>query len=371
MYFEFGCPFDNGIPTDFKLQLSIKAGGPYWGGAGVSYAPIEVSGKTGEMRIRAPGSGGITFEKGPQFGLDGVPQTVSFALGTIKARMREDLSSNEFAITTNDASIGQAAGATLVQDRPNAASWRLSMFGFDDAFKIQRAAPGASTRAGYADLLKINAAGEVITTSQMIGQASKAAGSNGQLAVTATAGAVSPLTAKGGGIDTAPVAILWNPATSGNNLLATFATEASYTPRGAISYNRTSAVITYGTTSDRRAKDIHGEIEDAVERLMDIKTYRGRMRGAEADMDLVIADELAEVAPYAVTGEPNAVHDAIVDYAEDGEPIVASVPHYQQVDLAKLVPLLISGFQRQEARIQDLVAANDNLSERLAALEAA
>jgi hypothetical protein len=336
LYIEFGNPFttDSDV-TNFRLINTIKAGGPYWGGAGSSYFAMEVFADTGRMNFRAPGTGGIYFERGPQFGFDGVPQTVSFALTNIKARVREDLSLNEFAITTNDASMGQGGASALVQDAPSAASWRLAMFGASDTFRILRAAPGAANRTAYAEYFRINANGDVITSSGMVGQSVKVSGTNGQLAVTSLSGPNPAITAKGAGLSGAPVLLLWNPAATGDNVFASFCVDATLTARGSIAYNRTANVVAYNTTSDRRAKDVYGEIEDAVDRLMAIKAYRGRMHGAEIDMDMFIADELQKVAPYAVIGEP------------DGE-------DFQQLDASKLMPLLVAVTQR-------LVALQPNL----------
>jgi hypothetical protein len=307
------------------------------------------------MTIRAPGAGKVRFENGFQSGLDHSPQVTAFALANSKARIREDDEYDRFALTTNDNSMGNAATSALIQDASSLPSWRLEMGGPTDGFWLQRAAPGASLRNNYTNILRATGAGDVIADSLLVGQATKTGGADGQLAVTSKSSTRATLSTKGAGNPAVPTQVVWNPEATGNSIFARFGTETSFTERGSIVFNRSGGTVSYNTTSDRRAKDLHGEIEDAVERLMEIKTYRGRMHGAEADMDLVIADELQSVAPYAVTGEPDAMHDAIVDYAEDGEPVVASVPQYQQVDLAKLVPLLISALQEQQRQIDELM----------------
>jgi hypothetical protein len=58
---------------------------------------------------------------------------------------------------------------------------------------------------------------------------------------------------------------------------------------------------------------------------------------------MMIADEIQQVAPYCVTGQPNAVD-------EKGKPI------YQQVDYSSMVPLLIAELQSLRARVAELEA---------------
>jgi hypothetical protein len=48
------------------------------------------------------------------------------------------------------------------------------------------------------------------------------------------------------------------------------------------------------------------------------------------------------------------MRDQVVGYDDDGTPIVESVPDYQQVDLTKLVPLLLNVVQKQQRQIDEL-----------------
>jgi hypothetical protein len=352
LYNEIGNPFTtDGNITSWAVVLTVKPGGPYFSGAGVGYFPIRVEGSTGEISFRSPFEGWTTFHDKVRFGTHGEQVVnIEYTMFDTAARFRESGYSNQFAIGVNDYTMDKVT--ELGQDNGALPSWFMTMGPGLDYFSINRAPAGSGLRANYKPLLRID--GQART---MINQDSSSAGIDGQLSVVSAAGGRSTATFKGAGTAATPVQLLWNSAASGDNQFLAFATEASYTARGSVSYNRGSGTITYGTTSDRRAKDIHGGIEDAVERLMEIKTYRGRMHGAEADMDLVIADELQEIAPYAVTGEPDAVRN-IIQIGEDGqEMVVGSVPDLQQVDLAKLVPLLISGFQQQQRRIEELEVA--------------
>jgi len=137
--------------------------------------------------------------------------------------------------------------------------------------------------------------------------------------------------------------IMWNQATSGDNVFWSFSTEATPTERGTITYNRAGGSVAYNATSDYRAKDVYGPVADSGTQLDALKVYRGKMHNATLERPLMIAHELAETAPYAVSGEKDAVN-------EDGS------PKYQQVDYTMLVPLLIAEIQSLRARVAALEA---------------
>jgi hypothetical protein len=142
-----------------------------------------------------------------------------------------------------------------------------------------------------------------------------------------------------------------NTATSGDNVFAAFGTEASFTQRGSISYNRAGGLTAYNTTSDYRAKDIAGPISDASGAVLNLKPYMGTMKGATVERPMFVAHETQEIAPYAVTGEKDAV---------DGD----GNPKYQQMDHSALVPLLTAALQEALTKIEALEA-------RITALESA
>ena len=100
----------------------------------------------------------------------------------------------------------------------------------------------------------------------------------------------------------------------------------------------------YNTTSDYRAKDVYGLLDDSGETIDALKVYRGKMHGATMERPMLIAHEAQEIAPYAVTGEKDAVN-------EDGDPV------YQQMDTSSLVPLLIAEIQSLRTRVATLEAA--------------
>lgn len=138
--------------------------------------------------------------------------------------------------------------------------------------------------------------------------------------------------------------VIWNNATTGNNILCYFATEGSITVRGSITYNRGAGLIAYNTTSDYRSKVVHGPLSNSGEVIDRFKVYLGTMRAATQARPMLVAHEAHEVAPYCVTGEKDAVD-------KNGDPV------FQQMDHSSLVPLLIAEIQSLRARVAALEKA--------------
>ena len=137
---------------------------------------------------------------------------------------------------------------------------------------------------------------------------------------------------------------IWNSATSGNNVFVEFQTDGG-SARGTISYNRAGGLTAYNTTSDYRAKDILGPVQNSGATIDALKVYEGQMKGATQSRPMLVAHEAQEHAPYAVTGEKDAVN-------EDG------TPKYQQMDVSALVPLLLAELQSVRARLAALEGNN-------------
>jgi hypothetical protein len=136
-------------------------------------------------------------------------------------------------------------------------------------------------------------------------------------------------------------ASFWNDATSGDNVFVNFYTETGGTLRGTITYNRAGGLVAYNTTSDYRSKDIFGPVQNSGATIDALKVYEGQMKGASQSRPMLVAHEAQEHAPYAVTGEKDAVN-------EDG------TPKYQQMDVSALVPLLLAEIQSLRARVAQL-----------------
>ena len=119
-----------------------------------------------------------------------------------------------------------------------------------------------------------------------------------------------------------------------------------YKSDGAGSVTNTGSIATsgnstaYNTTSDYRIKEDFKQI-NGLEKVSAIKVYDFKFKGIDNRMDGVIAHELAEVLPYAVSGEKDAVDDE-----GNIKP--------QAVDYSKIVPILVKSIQELEARIKQL-----------------
>jgi hypothetical protein len=170
----------------------------------------------------------------------------------------------------------------------------------------------------------------------LVNQTSTAAGADGILAVTASSGSTQ-VAATFKTFDGASqyTTIMYNAAGTGNNLLIGFATEAAYTNRGSISYNRAGGLIAYNTTSDYRAKDIFGPVIDSGSVIDSVPVYMGKMKGATQERPMFIAHE---TPAYAHTGGKDAVDD-------DGKPV------YQQMDASALIPVMWAEIQSLRKRL--------------------
>lgn len=111
---------------------------------------------------------------------------------------------------------------------------------------------------------------------------------------------------------------------------------------GSISPNASSTA--YNTTSDYRLKDEIRPMEGALSSVLHLKPSSYVFKTDPTHrVDGFIAHEIQEIAPYAVTGEKDAVD-------KDGKPV------YQQVDYGKLTPLLAAAIQELEAKHEKLRA---------------
>jgi hypothetical protein len=131
----------------------------------------------------------------------------------------------------------------------------------------------------------------------------------------------------------------FNSATTGDNAFISFGTEATWTSRGGITYNRAGGLVAYNVTSDYRAKDISGPVTGSGAVIDSVPVYMGKMKGATQERPMFIAHE---VPAYAHTGEKDAV-DA------EGNPV------FQQMDASALIPVMWAEIQSLRAR---LAAAN-------------
>ncbi len=111
---------------------------------------------------------------------------------------------------------------------------------------------------------------------------------------------------------------------------------------GTITNNGTNAA--YNTTSDYRKKNVIGNIEDACERVLDLRPLQYEFKDIinPTRQEGFLAHEVQEVVPQAVTGDKDAVDP------------VTEAPILQQLDHSKLVPLLTQALREAIWKIEDL-----------------
>ncbi len=125
---------------------------------------------------------------------------------------------------------------------------------------------------------------------------------------------------------------------------------------GSITTNNSST--SYNTSSDYRLKENVTAISDGITRLKTLKPSKFNFIGQSKTVDGFLAHEVTAV-PEAITGTKDEV--ATEDIENKG--IKKDDPIYQQIDQAKLVPLLT-------AALQEAIAKIETLETKVAALEA-
>ena len=162
--------------------------------------------------------------------------------------------------------------------------------------------------------------------------------------------------------------------------------------RGSITVTTTATA--YNTSSDYRLKENIIAMTDAISRLKNLKPSRFNfIINPNTTIDGFIAHEASTVVPEAVTGEKDAMIEAVLyvegDELPEGKNIgdvkEASEIDPQGIDQGKLVPLLVGALQEAIAKIEtlettvttleavenDSSSSNAALEARIIALEAA
>ena len=160
--------------------------------------------------------------------------------------------------------------------------------------------------------------------------------------------------------------------TSGTIFFAVYTTKGNTV--GTISYNGSST--SYNTSSDYRLKENVSYDFDATSRLKQLKPSQFNFIGKSETVDGFLAHEVSSIVPESITGTKDGTEDIGTIKASDGTIINTNVtkdkfpleenqtwtktgtqPVYQQIDQAKLVPLLVKTIQELEARITALETA--------------
>ena len=146
--------------------------------------------------------------------------------------------------------------------------------------------------------------------------------------------------------------------------------KASGTQIGSIRMTGTTGTA-YNTSSDHRLKENITEITDGINRLKQLDPKRFNfIDEPDTIVDGFIAHEAQTVVPEAVTGTYNEIQvwsQEEIDngYAPDGvsagdnklDENGNTIPEYQGIDQAKLVPLLTAALQEAITKIETLVGS--------------
>ena len=114
---------------------------------------------------------------------------------------------------------------------------------------------------------------------------------------------------------------------------------------GSISSNLSANTTAYGTSSDYRLKENVVDMSDGLSRINQLKPKKFNMISDPDStiMDGFLAHEVSDIVPEAIYGEKDAVN-------EDGK------IKPQQIDMSKLVPILVKAVQELSAKVAALEA---------------
>ena len=138
------------------------------------------------------------------------------------------------------------------------------------------------------------------------------------------------------------------------------------TQRGRISYNG-SGGTNYGTSSDYRLKENVVSITDGIAKVKQLKPYRFNFKSDTTDKVVqgFFAHEVQDVIPYAVSGtKDEVVTQEAFDEGSQPEEKSVGEPIYQDVDYAKLTPILTAALQEAVARIEVLESKNSEIESK-------
>ena len=150
---------------------------------------------------------------------------------------------------------------------------------------------------------------------------------------------------------------------AGTDPLVVFS-DSGGTTCGSIDLNASGNTVAYVTSSDYRLKENVNYNFDATSRLKQLKPARFNfIADADTTVDGFIAHEVSDIVPEAITKTKDAVkvwkdNEELPDGVSVGDNKLDengnTIPDYQGIDQAKLVPLLVKTIQELEARITAL-----------------
>lgn len=318
-----------------------------------------LSSGTGKATILSGSGGALAFYTGGVFS------------GSGSERMRIDSSGN-LLVGRTSATLGGGNGANFqIGSGSNAAGMTIHS-GTSSTGDIQFS-DGTSGNASYRGLIRYDHSSDQLqfwsaATTRMRLE------NNGNLLVAAsTAGGTGGWTFYPAGSGSSPYLVI-NKTNGGSTSAIAF--QVSGSTKGSITYTSTST--SYNTTSDYRLKENVTDVTDGITRVKQLAPKRFNfIADADTTVDGFLAHEAQAVVPEAVTGTHNEVETWTQEEIDAGDaPDNTSagdnkldgdgntIPIYQGIDQAKLVPLLT-------AALQEAIAKIETLETKVAALESA
>ncbi len=121
---------------------------------------------------------------------------------------------------------------------------------------------------------------------------------------------------------------------------------------GVGSIRSNSSSTAFNTSSDYRLKENEVAISDGITRLKQLKPYKFNFKiEPDKTVDGFFAHEVSSIVPEAISGTKNATETYTDDNGDEQTRIIP-----QQIDQAKLVPLLTSALQEAITKIETLEA---------------
>lgn len=290
---------------------------------------------SGAVTLSGGTANGVPYLNGSKVVTSGSALTfdgTNLGVGTSSPGVRLSVDSGSSGIEANFNSTNASGGYIRFQNSSTsigdlgAGAQLFSSGGTAGDFGITSRSGNLMLGTGSTERARIDTSGNLL-----VGATSANTSSDNRIIVTGT----RAIDAKSTGGAAAPTAVLWNNATTGDNIFVGFRTETADTQRGSISYNRSAGLTAYNTTSDYRAKDIIGPVTNSGALIDSVPVYMGKMKDATQERPMFIAHE---VPAYAHTGEKDAV-DA------DGNPV------YQQMDASALIPVMWAEIQSLRQRL--------------------
>jgi hypothetical protein len=188
--------------------------------------------------------------------------------------------------------------------------------------------------------------------------------SGGEVAVNDDATDTGAAVFKVKGAQNNDVGIFVHKNTSGSEIMFRFR-DGEQTTCGTIGIDTGGNTVAYTTSSDYRLKENEVEITDGITKVKSLKPYRfnWKSRPGSDKVDGFFAHEAAAVVPESVQGEKDAFekyreHQEIPEGKNVGDFKLDDngdkIPNYQQIDQAKLVPVLTAALKEAIAKIETL-----------------